>query len=95
MQLEISRKAQIDLIAIQDFGFANYGVVNTRKCLDGLRLIFKTIARWPEMARLRDEYGGTVRMHPHRSHLIFYRIEGDTLKVLRVVSQHQNWPNHL
>ena len=95
MQLEITRKAQVDILTLQDFGNTNFGVSHTRKYLADMRDTFNALRDWPEMARLRTEYGGTVRMHPFRSHLIFYRIEGDLLKVLRITSRYQDWPNRL
>jgi len=95
MQLEITRKAQIDLVTLQEFGNANFGAAHTRRYLADMRDMFKTLRKWPEMARLREDYGGTVRLHPFQSHLIFYRIEGDVLKVLRVTSRYQKWPEHL
>ncbi len=95
MRLEISQKAQNDIYSLQDFGNANFGVLHTRCYLAGLKHTFKNLRGMPELARLREEYGGTVRVHPHRSHLIFYRIEGETAKVLRVLSKHQNWPDHI
>ena len=45
----------------------------------------------PEIARERTEIDPPVRLHPYRSHLIIYRIEGDHLVIIRVVHSRQHW----
>jgi toxin ParE1/3/4 len=95
MQLEITLTARRDVFALQEFGNANFGVAHTRKYLVGLTQTFKNIRDRPELARLREEYDGNIRIHTHKSHLIFYRIEGDIVRVLRVLSRHQNWPDFI
>lgn len=95
MRLEITKKAQKDIYVLQGFGYENFGIVHTRKYLIDLTQTFKTISERPELARLRDEYDGEVRMHTHKSHLIFYRIEGDLVKIMRVLSRYQNWPERI
>ncbi len=95
MRLEITLKAQRDIYTLQEFGNANFGVLHTRKYLVSLTQTFKNIRERPELARLREEYDGSVRIHVHKSHLIFYRIEGEFVKILRVLSRHQNWPDRV
>jgi toxin ParE1/3/4 len=95
MRLEISLKAQKDIYSLQEFGNANFGVLHTRKYLVSLTQTFKNLREHPELARLREEYDGQVRIHTHKSHLIFYRIEGELVKILRVLSRHQNWPERI
>jgi toxin ParE1/3/4 len=95
MQLEITLKAKRDVAALQEFGNANFGFSHTRKYLVELTQTFKNIRVRPEIARLREEYDGQIRIHNFRGHVIFYRVEGDTVKILRVLSRFQNWPDHL
>ena len=95
MRLEITLKAQNDVYNLQEFGNVNFGVLHTRKYLISLTETFKTLRARPELARLREEYDGQIRVHPHRSHMIFYRIEDDAVKILRIISRHQDWPSKL
>ena len=95
MRLEISLSARKDIFALQEFGNANFGVVHTRKYLVGLTQTFKNIRERPELARLREEYDGSIRIHTHKSHMIFYRIDGEMIRILRVLSRHQNWPDSI
>ena len=59
--------------------------------LDHLNLILAT----PNMARIRPELGNARRLLLYKSHVIFYRIDGETIHVVRILHGKQNWREHL
>lgn len=59
--------------------------------IDDLAHCFDRLVAMPLMARERTEFTPPVRIHPHRRHLIIYRVEEDVVAVLRVVGGHQDW----
>ena len=39
----------------------------------------------------RTEFDPPVRLHPHKAHLIVYRLEADHLLVIRVLHRRSDW----
>lgn len=83
--------AQKDLAGIWDYTAGRWSADQAESYLNGLREVLETLVTFPEMARERAELDPPVRLHPYRSHLIVYRIEGDRLAVIRVLHMRQNW----
>ena len=52
---------------------------------------FRLLRQFPELARERDEIVPPVRVHPHRAHLIVYRVGEDAVEVIRVLHSRQDW----
>ena len=90
MRLEITQAARSDMFALQNTGILQFGQAQSDVFLDGLTQLFKTIARFPHMARERIEFMPPVRIHPYRSLVVVYRIETDHVKVMRVLHGRQD-----
>jgi toxin ParE1/3/4 len=95
MRLEITSVARADIFAIQDYGLQNFGIQQTRAFLVELTDTFKRIARSPGIARVREDFRPPVRVLPHKSLVIIYRVEEDHVKILRVVYARQNWQSFI
>lgn len=95
MQLEISQEAKSDIFILQHIGYATFGINHTRVYVDGLMGVLKLIGASPGLARIREEFGRGVRIHPYKGHLVFYRIDQNAVKVLRILSKYQNWIDRL
>ena len=83
--------AESDLDDIWDHTAETWGPDQADVYVRGLVRTFDVLAEFPEIARERVEIDPSVRCHPHRSHLIIYRIEGAWLVILRVVHARRHW----
>ena len=61
----------------------------------GLAETFGFLAEFPKAARERPETRPPVRVHPYRSHIVVYVIEGDDIQILRVRHGREDWSNEL
>lgn len=97
MQLEFTRDARADIYRIQEFGIKNYGIGRSENYTDGLLEITKLIALSPKMNSERIHLGEAIRLHFYKAHTIFYRVDdsADVVKIIRILSKHQNWTDHL
>lgn len=59
--------------------------------LRSLKVAFDHIAAQPSAYRERTEFKPPLRVCPHKSHLILYRVEGDDVVVLRVRHGREDW----
>ncbi|WP_420962669.1 type II toxin-antitoxin system RelE/ParE family toxin [Brucella sp. IR073] len=92
MGYRLSSEAKEDLIGIAEQGSKLFGYAQAKKYYQELRRTFKLIATNPRMARERHEISPPVRVHPHKGHLIIYRIDenGDVL-ILALRHAHEDW----
>ena len=90
MQLEITARAREDMFKIQTSSIAQIGILQTDKFFDGLTALFKLIAHSPFIASERLEFSKPIRLHAYKNLIIAYRIDGNVVKVVRVVHGRQD-----
>ena len=81
----LSTEAQEDLTEAFVYGLLEFGEKQARKYQAELQRTFDTIARFPQMARLRAEFDPPVRVHHHGRHYIAYLPRKDDVFIIRVV----------
>ncbi|PYE86559.1 type II toxin-antitoxin system RelE/ParE family toxin [Phyllobacterium leguminum] len=92
MGFRLSREAVEDISHIIEQGMILFGQVQAERYYDELFAIFDLLAANPHMARARFELSPPLRVHPHKAHLIFYRIENDDhILILGVRHEHEDW----
>ena len=74
---KLSRAAENDIAAIAEYTIEAFGIEQAIAYRDGLIETLEFLAEFPKAARERKELERASRTHPYRSHLIFYRIDGD------------------
>lgn len=89
-EYRLSPAAQDDLDEIWDYTAETWSPEQAESYLRGLGERLLALCDHPEMARERSEVDPPVRLHPYRSHLIIYRIEGDHLAIIRIVHNRQH-----
>lgn len=82
--------AQADLSDIWRHGAMTWGADQADRYADGLFALFDLLADFPEMARDRTEFTPPVRIQPHGSHLVIYRLDGPDIEIIRILHAHQN-----
>ena len=83
--------AAADLDDIWDNTAETWGPDQADDYIRGLARTFEILVDFPETARDRIEIDPPARCHPHRSHLIIYRIEEPWLVIVRVVHARRHW----
>ena len=92
MKLRISGQSKEDLIELWEY-IATHDEVAADRYLDQLRVRSLELLQHPQMGRLRSEIHVGVRSLLFRNHLIFYRMEGSTIQILRILHGSMNLPN--
>lgn len=87
----LSPQARNDLGNIWSYTAQTWSADQADTYLRGLDQKLGDLCLNPESARERKEIDPPVRLHPYRSHLVIYRIEGDQLAVIRIVHYRQHW----
>ena len=89
--IDRARDAQVDVIDEAYYLADDAGMIVANRFLDAVTQAYERLAETPGIGAPRDygnlRYAG-MRMSPvpkFPKYLIFYRVEGDTLKILRVL----------
>jgi toxin ParE1/3/4 len=92
--VRLRQAADADLAAILEYSVAEFGAVAAEAYLRSFDKAFDLLRRHPEAGALRQEIDPPIRCLPHRSHRIFYDVEGNTVWIVRVLHyamDAQNW----
>jgi toxin ParE1/3/4 len=87
--------AETDLSNIWQASAAQWGIGQADSYIDGLFAVFDLLAEYPELARERTAFSPPVRVHPAGSHLVIYRLEDQTVEIIRVLHSRQNLAAYL
>ncbi|MAM30469.1 MAG: plasmid stabilization protein [Flavobacteriaceae bacterium] len=81
----LSQKAQEDIDTIYEFGLQKFGKDQAIEYLVTLRSYFELLLKNPDIGKQRDEIKEGLYSFPCVSHLIFYRVFANHLRVVRVL----------
>jgi len=96
MQPSFRKEANGDLREIYRFGVERFGWTAVDRYYDDLIDTIDLLVVNPRMGRERSDLLPGIRMHAHRSHVIFYRLgEGGQVIVARILHARQDWARHL
>jgi toxin ParE1/3/4 len=95
VKFRLSREAVEDLADLYVEGYHQFGEQQAEAYHAGMKETFAILARFPRMARERDELNRPVRVHPHASHLVIYLIEDDGILIVRVRHGREDWESAL
>ena len=87
--LVISPLARDDLKTIYQYGVVTWGKSQASCYLGNLKNQFWNLARHPKMGMERDELLSTMRSHVVESHVVFYRLKGKQVEIIRVLHGRQ------
>ena len=91
----LSEAAKNDLHEIYDFGIYKFGYLQATKYLEGFQEYFKVLTKNPDIGQQRDEIKIGLYSLPHVSHVIFYRVLPDRIRIIRVLHGRSDIPKHL
>ena len=90
LRLELAPRAQRDLLGIRLYTVEQWGEDQADTYLAALNKGFETRRDYPRIGVARDDLRPGLRGFSVEQHLILYRINGETIHVLRVVHGRQN-----
>ena len=83
-EIRFSPAARADLKEIGRFSRREFGKAVADKYLLGLDQAFDRLASHPYFGEAQPKLGKGVRRLSHRSHRIFYEVEGEIVLILRI-----------
>lgn len=92
--IKVQKPARQDLRALTLYGLENFGLAVSREYRAGLEALFARLHAHPAIGTLAYPDLG-IRSFRYRKHRVFYRVDGDTLVILRVLSPRQTPPDQL
>ena len=95
MQLVVSAAARADLKAIARYTERTWSPAQAKTYLALLAERFVQLGRRPKLGRAREDLSPGYRSLPVGRHLIFYRIAGDAIIIIRVLHQSMDLRLHL
>lgn len=95
MSYRLTQAAEDDLVNIYLDSIRLFGRAQAERYYAGLHGIFDFLEQNPNVARKRLHIQPPARMHPHKSHLVFYQLEDQGILIIRIRHAHENWVNDL
>ncbi len=89
-EVKLSAASRRDLANIDEYGAQQFGDDVADAYSRGLKDAFLLLADVPFAGEARPDYGRGVRCIVHRRHRILYRVDGDTVFVLRILHHSQD-----
>jgi toxin ParE1/3/4 len=89
-RLDIKAAARAELAHIYEYSVAEFGWQVAEAYIFGLRQAFDRLLEFPFIGPIYPDVSPEVRVLLHRSHRIFYRIEGDMVLIVRVLHKHRD-----
>ena len=81
----LSQKAQEDIEATYDFGFRRFGKEQALYYLTGMQSHFELLLKNSGIGKQRDEIKKGLYSIPYASHVIFFRILKNHIRIVRVL----------
>ncbi|MDR7118026.1 type II toxin-antitoxin system RelE/ParE family toxin [Caulobacter sp. BE254] len=91
MGYRLSRKAEEDILQIYLAGVGEFGVNQAERYHAGLEQAFMFLSDFPRAAPERPELIPPSRVHPYKSHIILYRLDGPDILIQRVRHGREDW----
>ncbi len=84
----LTPKTVADLDGIYEYTISNFGLAQARDYLGGLNQHFETLVERPTLGRKADLLAPRLRRSEYRSHVVFYMLDNEDVRIVRVL--HKN-----
>jgi toxin ParE1/3/4 len=85
MRLSLSEDAEADLQEIARYSGSRWGRERARRYVRDLRTKLELLREHPELGPPADQIRAGLRRYSYVSHHIFYRIEPDAVRIVRIL----------
>ena len=83
----VSKLAKSDLRAIVRYTVERWGANQAVRYVQNLRTCFEVLAKDSGIGRPCDSISAGLRRHEHGKHVVFYRLNRDGIRIVRVLRQ--------
>jgi toxin ParE1/3/4 len=91
----LSPRAQTDLDEIWDFTANRWGTEQAELYIRQLEAAIKNVAAEPRLGRSCDDIRAGYKKYPAGSHVLFFRVTGSGIEVIRILHSHMDFDRHL
>ena len=95
MRLVYTDQAEADLRSILRYTKENWGAAKARDYADGLELHLEKLTDFPKLGAAIEEGMPGTRRWPFVSHIAYYRIVSDEVRIVRILHSSQAPELHL
>jgi toxin ParE1/3/4 len=92
---KLSRKAEIDLAEMYEFGIYKFGLLQAQKYFLGMHDEFQVLDENIELGRDASEFIEDPKRFTYKAHTIFYLITTNEIFILHVLSQRMDYEKNL
>jgi toxin ParE1/3/4 len=89
-ELDLSPAARVDLVDIRKYSIEQFSATVADAYFLGFDEAFSLLRRHPLAGEAKPDLGRDIRCIVHRKHRIFYRYDGDTVLIIRVIHHAQD-----
>ncbi len=88
---KLSRKAEIDLAKMYEYGIETFGLKQAKTYLSGMHTLFQVLADNATLGRDASEFILSLKRFSYKSHTIFYLVTDIGILILRVLNQSMDY----
>ncbi len=92
---KLSRKAEIDLAEMYEFGIYKFELSQAQKYFFGMHEAFEVLAKNVNLGRDASEFIADLKRFSYKSHTIFYLQTTGGIFIVRVLSQRMDYERNL
>jgi toxin ParE1/3/4 len=89
MRLEISSRGRADIDRLFEYGLDNFGLSKARAYSTELLDLLDLALTQPKMGISKTEFGRNIRVIFFQSHVIYYRLGRDKVRIMRILHGRQ------
>ncbi|HGL4550115.1 type II toxin-antitoxin system RelE/ParE family toxin [Klebsiella aerogenes] len=93
-EIELTPKAEEDLVAIWDYSYRQFGVVKADEYIERLSGVFNVLSAH-QVGTPRLELGEEIFALPVEQHVIFFIPSATAITIIRILSQSQDTLSHM
>ena len=90
----MSIQADQDLADIFVYSHKHFGLEQAVKYVSDFDKSFETLSNYPDLGQKRNEVKSGLYSFPKESHIIFYRILHDHIRIVRILHSSRDVPRH-
>ncbi|WP_027391443.1 type II toxin-antitoxin system RelE/ParE family toxin [Aquimarina latercula] len=92
---KVSRKAEMDLAKMYEYGIETFGLKQAKGYLLGMHTLFQVLADNTNLGRDASEFILSLKRFSYKSHTIFYLVTDIDILIVRVLNQSMDHEKNL
>ena len=92
---KLSRKAEIDLAKMYEYGIETFGLKQAKAYLSGMHTLFQVLADNTNLGRDASEFMLSLKRFSYKSHTIFYLDTDIDILIVCVLNQSMDYEKNL